>query len=82
MVVDLGAVYTVTTVRLTWTDGRVRPLRIERSTDGLTWTTVARTSRPRALTEQQLQAAARYVSVVVDGWQPGDAELADFAVFG
>lgn len=82
MVVDLGAAYTVTTVRLTWTAGRVRPLRIERSTDGLTYTTVARTSRPRALTEQQIQSTARYVSVVVDGWQPGDAELVDFAVFG
>ena len=82
MVVDLGDVVTVTTVRLTWTAGRVRPLRIERSTDGLTYTTVARISRPRALTEQAIKAAARYVTVVVDGWQPGDAELVDFAVFG
>ena len=82
MVVDLGDVFTVTTARLAWTAGRVRPLRIERSTDGLTYTTVARTSRPRALTEQPIQAAARYVAVVVDSWRPGDAELADFAVFG
>ena len=82
MVVDLGEVSTVTTARLTWTAGRVRPLRIERSTDGLTYTTVARVSRPRALTEQQIQSTARYVAVVVDGWQPGDAELVDFAVFG
>jgi hypothetical protein len=82
MVVDLGDVFTVTTVRLTWTGGRLRPLRIERSTDGLTYTTAARIGRPRALTEQEIKSAARYVSVVVDGWQPGDAELADFAVFG
>ncbi len=82
MVVDLGDAHTTTAVRLTWTDGRLRPLRVERSTDGLTYTTAARVAKPRRLTELPVRTTARYVAVVLDGWQPGDAELVDLAVFG
>jgi hypothetical protein len=55
---------------------------LERSTDGLTYNTEARITRPSRLTELPVQRSARYVALVVDGWQPGDAELIDFAVFG
>ncbi len=82
MVVDLGGVHTTTLIRLVWTSGRVRPLRLERSTDGLTYTTVARAPAPRRLAELPVRATARYVAVAVEGWQPGDAELVDLAVFG
>ncbi len=82
MVVDLGDAHTLTLVRLTWTSPRVRPLRVERSTDGLIYTTVARVAQPRRLTDVPVRTTARYVAVVVDGWRPGDAELADLAVFG
>lgn len=83
MVVDLGEVHSVTLVRLAFSPrGTVRPLRIERSTDGLTYVTVARIDRPGRLTDRPLQTSARYVAIVVDGWQPGDAELVDLAVFG
>jgi hypothetical protein len=82
MVVDLGDVHTVSLVRLTWGAGRVRPVRVERSTDGLTYVTVGRADRPGRMTELRTRMSARYVAVVVDGWQPGSADLAEFAVFG
>jgi hypothetical protein len=82
MVVDLGAARTATLVRLTWTSSKVRPVRVDRSTDGLTYTTAARAAKPRRVTELRLRTTARYVAVVVDNWQPGDAELADLAVYG
>ena len=82
MVVDLGGTRTVTLLRLTWTAGRLRPLRVERSADGLTYTTAARVAEPRRPTELPLRMAARYVAIVVDGWRPGDAELVDLAVLG
>ena len=66
MVVDLGAVVPVGSVRPTWSRGHRRPWRIEASKDGLTYTTLG---------EQ-----ARYVALVVEGWRPGDAELVDLAV--
>ena len=34
------------------------------------------------LTELRTRMSARYVAVVVDGWQPGSADLAEFAVLG
>ena len=82
MVVDLGAVHSVSMVRLTWGNGRRHRLRLERSTDGLTYTTAALVMQPRRLTEIPVQTSARYVALVVDGWQPGDAELIELAVFG
>ena len=78
----MGGVHAVTLVRLTWGGGGLRPLRIERSTDGLSYTTVARETRPRRLTELPVETSARYVAVVLDGWRPGHAELVDLAVFG
>ncbi|MEV6601817.1 discoidin domain-containing protein [Actinoplanes sp. NPDC051346] len=66
MVVDLGAVIPVAKVALTWTRGRRRPHRLEASTDGRRY--------------GPLGARARYVAVVVEGWRPGDAELANLAV--
>jgi hypothetical protein len=66
MVVDLGAVVPVSDVRLTWSKGRRRPLRVEASEDGSTYT--------------PLGARARYVAVAVDGWVPGDAELVHLVV--
>ncbi|MEV6491899.1 discoidin domain-containing protein, partial [Actinoplanes sp. NPDC051633] len=46
MVVDLGTVESLTLLRLTWTAGARRPIRIERSTDGVTYSTVAVVRRP------------------------------------
>jgi hypothetical protein len=66
MVVDLGAVVPVADVRLTWSKGRRRPVRVEVSKDGLTYAPPA--------------GQARYVAVVVDGWLPGDAELVHLVV--
>jgi hypothetical protein len=82
MVVDLAAVRTVTAIRLTWTGGRRRPVRLERSTDGLTYTPVARLPKPGRVAAAPVRTSARYVAVVIDGWQPGDAELTELAVFG
>ncbi|MEV6638249.1 discoidin domain-containing protein [Actinoplanes sp. NPDC051470] len=82
MVVDLGAVSTVSSLRLSWTKGSRPPIRIERSTDGVSYPAVARVRRPGRLTEIPLDTSARYLAVVVDGWRRGDAELIEFAAFG
>ncbi|MEV4709014.1 discoidin domain-containing protein [Actinoplanes sp. NPDC049316] len=66
MVVDLGAVTAIRDVGVRWGPGNRRPHRVEASLDGLTY--------------GALGARARYVAVVVDGWQPGDAELVELAV--
>jgi hypothetical protein len=66
MVVDLGAVVPVADVRMTWSKGKRRPVRLEASRDGLTYAA--------------LGTSARYLAVVVEGWRPGDAELIDLAV--
>jgi hypothetical protein len=66
MVVDLGAVVVVSDVRLTWTRGRRRPVRVEASTDGVTYAPPA--------------GQARYVAVAVEGWRPGDAKLVHLVV--
>jgi hypothetical protein len=81
-VVDLADVESLTLARLTWTAGRRRPIRLERSTDGVTYSTVAKVSHPARLTEVAVKASARYLAVVVDNWQPGDAELIELALFG
>ncbi|MCA2213254.1 discoidin domain-containing protein [Jidongwangia harbinensis] len=82
MVVDLGRVRDLTAIRLTWTGGRRRPVRLERSTDGLTYTPVARLPKPGRVVAAPVRVSARYVAVVVDGWQAGDAELTECAVLG
>jgi hypothetical protein len=66
MVVDLGAVVPVADVKLTWSTGRRRPVRVEASTEGLTYAPLA--------------GQARYVAVAVEGWTPGDAELVHLVV--
>lgn len=66
MVVDLGAVVAISDVRLTWSKGRRRPVRVEVSRDGVDY--------------QPLGSHARYVAVVVEGWRPGDAELVELGV--
>jgi hypothetical protein len=66
MVVDLGAVLAVSDVRLTWSKGRRRPVRVEASKDGVAY--------------EPLAGQARYVAVAVEGWRPGDAELVHLVV--
>jgi len=66
MVVDLGAVVAVSEVRLTWSEGRRRPVRTEASRDGVGYT--------------PLGGDARYVAVAVEGWRQGDAELVHLAI--
>jgi hypothetical protein len=69
MVVDLGAPYRIGEVGLGWTPG-VRPeARVETSVDGETYTPVAGGG-----------ATARYVGIVVSGWRPGRAALANVSV--
>ena len=65
MVVDLGVVVDVSDVRLTWSRGPLRSVRLSSSTDGLTYAPLALfTSVP-----------LRFLMVTVPDWRPGDAEL-------
>jgi hypothetical protein len=82
MVVDLGAVRTLSALRLTWTRGVRPPIRVERSTDGVSYPTVARVRKPGRLTEIPLDTSARYLALIVDGWRRGNAELVELAAFG
>jgi hypothetical protein len=82
MVVDLGAVCDVSAVRLTWTDGWVCPARLESSADGLTYTSVNQLPEPARVGTTAVNLSARYLAVTVVGWRPGNAELAELAVFG
>ena len=66
MVVDLGAVVTVSDVRLTWSKGSRRLVRVTASPDGVGYAAPA--------------GRARYVAVAVEGWRPGDAELVHLVV--
>jgi hypothetical protein len=70
MVVDLAVVIDVADVRLTWSRGKIRPVRLSSSIEGL------------AYSELLLFTAvpARYVMVTVLGWRPGDAELIELTV--
>ena len=70
MVVDLGAIVNVADVRLTWSRGTVRPLRLSSSTDGLTYA-------PLPLV---MPVPFRYLMVTVLGWRPGNAELIELVV--
>lgn len=69
MVVDLGAARDIGTVKLDWTDGRKPDARVEVSTDGRAYTPLTGTP-----------VTARYVAVVVTGWQSGQAELRELTV--
>lgn len=69
MVADLGAAYDIGTVKLSWTSGKKPAARVEISTDGTTYTPLTGTP-----------ANARYVAVVVTGWQSGQAELTELSV--
>lgn len=66
MVVDLGAVVAVGDVRLTWSKGPRRRVRVEASSDGVGYAPLA--------------GQARYVAVAVEGWRPGDAELIQLSI--
>jgi hypothetical protein len=79
MVVDLGAARTVSGLRLRWS-ATPRPVILESSADGLTWTPVPGTPAPATAMTVACWLTARYVSVAVPGWREGDAELADLAV--
>jgi hypothetical protein len=78
MVVDLGTVRDVVTVRLSWSDGRRRRTAIETSTDGLSYDSRPATPARDGVTPVGLPA--RYDAVAVTGWRPGDARLVDLAV--
>jgi hypothetical protein len=80
MVVDLGAVVEISAVGLTWTKGWVCPVRLESSTDGLTYTPVDLLPRPARESTTAVGLSARYVAVAVVGWRPGDAELVALSV--
>ncbi|GAB3424238.1 discoidin domain-containing protein [Flindersiella endophytica] len=69
MVVDLGSARQIGTVGLDWTTGAVPNVRVDVSTDGLTY--VPFSGSP---------ATARYVAVVVTGWQSSQAELRELTV--
>jgi len=82
MVVDLGAAHEVTAVSLSWAAGRRRAVTVEVSVDGLTYAAAASDARPGRVTELPVNAAARYLAVVISGWRRGDAELIEVAVGG
>jgi len=65
MVVDLAVLVDVADVRLTWSNGPLRGVRLSSSTDGVTYTPLA------LFTPVPL----RYLMVAVPDWRPGDAEL-------
>ncbi|MDQ1653497.1 MAG: hypothetical protein QOI35_2697, partial [Cryptosporangiaceae bacterium] len=71
MVVDLGSVFTLTGVRLTWTAGRRRPLYAEVSADGLSYRRAADAAQPARVTDLAVTGQARYVAVAATGWKPG-----------
>jgi hypothetical protein len=80
MVVDLGEVRDVTLIRLAWTAGWVCPVRLESSTDGLTYAAVDPPPPPARSSTSAVQLSARYLAVLAVGWRTGDAELVELAV--
>jgi hypothetical protein len=80
MVVDLGEVRDVTSIRLAWTPGWVCPVRLESSTDGLTYAAVDLLPRPARSSTSTVELSARYLAVNAVGWRTGDAELVELAV--
>jgi hypothetical protein len=69
MVVDLGAIRQIGEVGLAWTPGARPAARVETSSDGVTYAPLPTNG-----------GTARYVAVVVPGWRPGRAALADLSV--
>jgi F5/8 type C domain len=80
MVVDLGEVRDVALIRLAWTAGWVCPVRLESSTDGLTYAAVDLLPRRARSSTSAVQLSARYLAVHAVGWRTGDAELVELAV--
>jgi F5/8 type C domain len=80
MVVDLGDARDLTLIKLTWTRGTRRPVRLSSSTDGLTYDVVAEVPAPGRSAASVVDLSTRYVAVAVLGWRPGDAELVELAV--
>jgi hypothetical protein len=80
MVVDLGEVRDVALIRLAWTAGWVCPVRLESSTDGLTYAAVDLLPRRARSSTSAVQLSARYLAVLAVGWRTGDAELVELAV--
>jgi hypothetical protein len=80
MVVDLDMICDVSTVRLVWTGGWICPVRIESSTDGMTYAPLDRLPQPDRIATTVVDVVARYVAITVVGWRPGDAELIELAV--
>jgi hypothetical protein len=80
MVVDLGEVRDVTSIGLAWTAGWVCPVRLESSTDGLTYAAVDLLPRPAPSSTSMVELSARYLAVNIVGWRPGDADLVELAV--
>jgi hypothetical protein len=80
MVVDLGESRDLTLIKLTWTRGTRRPVRLSSSVDGLSYDAVAVVPRPGLSAASVVRISARYVAVAVQGWRPGDAELVEVAV--
>jgi hypothetical protein len=80
MVVDLGDRRDVTLVKLTWTWGIRRPVRLSSSADGLSYDPLAEIAEPGRAAASVVDVSARYVAVAVIGWRPGDAELIEVAI--
>ncbi|MFJ8936543.1 discoidin domain-containing protein [Streptomyces sp. NPDC102365] len=67
MVVDLGATRRIRSISTRWTRGRVPGVRVEVSTDGLTYTRIGRPTGPGRSRQLSTDTEARYVAVAVDG---------------
>ena len=80
MVVDLGRPRNITLVKLTWTAGVRRPVRLSSSLDGLAYDVLAEVPQPGRSAATVVQVSARYLAVAVTGWRAGDAELVEVAV--
>jgi hypothetical protein len=80
MVVDLGDCRDITLIRLTWTAGARRPVRLSSSADGLTYGQLTEIPAPGRSAASVVDTSARYVAVAVAGWRPGDAELVEVAI--
>ncbi|RAO00609.1 Chondroitin AC lyase [Micromonospora saelicesensis] len=82
LVIDLGSLQELASVRLTWTPGRRRPITVATSADGLGYVAVASVPKPRPETTISTRSSGRYVAIAVADWQPGDARLTHAEVFG
>ncbi|MCO1597235.1 discoidin domain-containing protein [Micromonospora sp. RHAY321] len=82
LVIDLGSLQGLASVRLTWTPGRRRPITVATSADGLGYVAVASVPKPRPETTISTRSSGRYVAIAVADWQPGDARLTHAEVFG